>query len=808
MHKLLLSVAFIFTATISFPQIIINEGSNKNYQAIADEDGEYEDWIELYNAGSSPVDIFNFSLSDDPANTTMWTFPHYILAPGAYKVIYLSGKNRYQTSPFTPCVSSTSYAPVGGWNTHTFTTPYNWDGVSNLVINVCSYSSAGYTVNSTFNQTSTAYASVTGAWQDGGPGICGATNGAPFYTRPNMQLNGITIGTGTIVNGNTDYPAPYGNWYWASRTQMLIPAAELTAAGLTAGNINSLAFDVVAPDPCTYDYVDIALNVTPNTAMTNTFIPDAGYNFHTNFKISGGGENIYLYNASGTLVSTLNVDCGMYDNSVGSFPDASSTIKLFGPPTPGATNNASTPYTDYAATPDFSIGAGFYTTPFTVSIIDFNSGTSEVRYTVDGSDPSPSSPLYTGPVTIFFNTVLKARAFVPGYLPSEIRTATYFINVSHITPILSVTTENSNLYGPTGMFDNYNNDWLKAGYAEYFDSTSAHNMIFSMPVGMIMDGGAGGSRSQPQHSFRIEMDNSVLGDESVSYPFIPDRGQRTEYGKFYLRNGSNQYLRLPYKEACQARMMCKETNTYYAAYRPVTVYINGQYFGLYELREKYDKQMFEENDNATDSTIEILSMSYFYGLVLRAVEGDVDNFWNDYADFDALNVFDPDYWEKADSLFDQKYYVDYIISESWMGNVDWPGNNIKIYRSDATSNRWRFATIDMELALLPNSWTDCNFDHINYMLGQPTSNPYINIWLQGMQNNEFKNYFINRYADVMNTSYDTTRLLSIEEDFFNQTVGEMPNEFQRWGNPWDIPTQMNQFNNDHQTFRNELRCRT
>jgi hypothetical protein len=808
MLKPLLTLATCLLLLPCFSQIVINEGCNKNYQSIADEDGDHPDWIELYNAGPSPVDLFNYTLTDDPAQPVQWTFPHCTLAPGAYKVIFISGKNRMETSPFTLCASSGTFAPAAGWNTHTFTTPYSWDGISNLVVNICSFSSAGYTVNSTFNQSSTSYSSTISAFQDYSPASCFVTTGANVSQRPNMQLNGITIGAGTIQNSPYDYPAPYGNWYWGAHTQMLIQASELTAAGITAGNINSLAFDVVSPDPATYDYIDISLNSTAVGAMSTYFIPNTGYNFHTNFKISGGGESVYLYNSGGTLLSTLNVNSGMYDNSVGAYPDASSTINIFSPPTPGATNNSSTPYTAYAATPDFSVGAGFYVTPFTVSIIDFNSGPSEVRYTTDGSDPTPSSTLYSGPITVFYNTVLKARAFVPGYLPSEIRTATYFINVSHITPILSVTTENSNLYGPTGMFDNYNNDWLKNAYAEYFDSTNAHNMIFSMPVGMIMDGGAGGSRSQPQHSFRIEMDNSVLGSGSVSYPFIPDRGQRTNYGKFYLRNGSNQYLRLPYKEACQARMMCKETNTYYAAYRPVSVYINGQYFGLYELREKYDKQMFKENENATDSTVELLSMSYFYGLILRAVEGDVNNFWNDYANFDALNVLDPQYWEKADSLFDQTYYVDYIISESWMGNVDWPGNNIKIYRSDKTNHRWRFATIDMELALLPNAWTDSNFDHIVYMMGQSPSNPYINIWLQGIQNTQFKNYFINRFADVMNTSYDTTRLLAIEDDFFNQTVGEMPNEFQRWGNPWDIPGQMAQFNTDHQSFRNELRVRT
>lgn len=801
---LFVSLSIVITTNA---QLIINEGSNKNYSSIADEDGDHPDWIEIYNANSFSVDLFNYKLTDDPANPAKWVFPHVTLNPGDHKIIFCSGKNRYESASFVNTVNSTSFAPGAGWNTHVFTTPYNWDGVSNLVINVCSYSSVGYTVNSVFNQSATSYASTISAYQDYSPASCSFTSGAPVYQRPNIQLNGSTIGTGTIQNSATDYPAPYGNWYWGARTQLLIRASELTAAGLTAGNINSLAFDVVSPDPCTYDYIDISMNTTVDSSMSSNFIPPGGYNFHTSFKISSTGETIYLYNPSGTLESSLFINIATYDNSVGSFPDSSPTIKIFSPPTPGSTNNSSIPYTTYALEPSVSVPSGFFTSSISVSITDPNGPGSQVFYTLDGSDPTTSSTPYTGAIPMFMSTVLKAKAFVPGLLPSSTKTASYFFNQYHVTPIISIVTQNDNLYGPTGMFDNYNNDWLKPAYAEYFDSTAAHTQIFSMPVGIIMDGGAGGSRSNPQHSFRIELDNSVLGTSSVSYPFIPDRPSRTEYSNFYLRNGSNQYLRLPYKDAAQVRMMCKETNTYYSAYRPVTVYINGQYFGLYELREKYDKEMFKTLEGASSSSTEILSMSYFYGLVLRAVEGSVDNFWNSYNDFTALSTTDTSYWDRADSLFDLTYYTDYIISESWMGNVDWPGNNIKIYRSNKTNYRWRFCTIDLELSMAPNGWTDCNFNHINYMLGQPTSNPYINIWLKSIQNGKFKNYFINRYADIMNTSYDTTRLLAIENDFFNQTVIEMQNEYARWGNPFDIPTQMIGFNNDHLTFQSELICR-
>ncbi|MFM7769420.1 MAG: T9SS type A sorting domain-containing protein, partial [Bacteroidota bacterium] len=152
------------------------------------------------------------------------------------------------------------------------------------------------------------------------------------------------------------------------------------------------------------------------------------------------------------------------------------------------------------------------------------------------------------------------------------------------------------------------------------------------------------------------------------------------------------------------------------------------------------------------------------------------------------------------------YYTDYIISESWMGNVDWPWNNIKIYRSDATTGRWRFATIDLELAMQPNGWTDCTSNHINHMFGSDT--PYINIWKKSVQNTKYKNFFINRFADLMNTNYKDERIIAVENHFFNQTLIEMQNEYQRWGDPWNIPGQMDNFYNNHLVFQEQLLCRT
>lgn len=803
---LIISVLFINQLNA---QVVINEGSNRNYSNIADENGEFPDWIELYNSGNQTISLYNYSLTDDNDEPAKWTFPNVDLEPGQYLTVFCSGKDRKPVSGFINVANDQSYVAQVGWNTHGFSTPFFWDGISNLLINTCSYSSVGYTVNSVFNQSPTTYWSTSFNFQDGSDASCYAAYGTRVKQRPNMKLNGRVIGTGQIQNSPYDYPAPYGNWYWGARHQMLIRAAELTAAGLPIGNITSLAFDVQWTDPnTTYDYIDISMKLVSIDEISGEFVPVDTNNFlHTNFKIAKDGETIYLFSPAQTLVSELNVECGDLDISTGRHPDASDGVFLFSKGTPSASNNTSATYSDYLQPPSFSVQSGFFNEPFSVTMTNPNPGSSSIHYTTDGSEPSILSPLYNGtPLQVLYSQVLKARIFAFGHLPSRNTVASYLFGVSHSTPVVSVITDQVNLYGASGIFDNWWTDWEKTAYVEYFDSTA--NLIFSQRAGMQIDGGWGGARYQPQHSFRLELDDGVLGDGTIEYKLIPGRPERTEYSKFYLRNGSNQYLAMPYKDASQVTAMGSGTHNYYSAWRPVSVYLNGYYFGLYELREKIDAEYFETLEGADNDEMDLLSLSAWYGSVLRANEGSVDSFIDDYTAFTLIDPADTGYWKLADQYFDLTYYTDYIIGESWIANTDWPGNNIKIYRSDMTNYRWRFCLIDLELSLAPNSWTDCYYDHIRYMMDYDANNPYINIWKRSIQNPGYVNYFINRYADVMNTAYRIENISVIENRMFNLTVTEMPKEYARWGDPNNIPAQMNTFIDNHNIFQSQLAERT
>jgi hypothetical protein len=324
---------------------------------------------------------------------------------------------------------------------------------------------------------------------------------------------------------------------------------------------------------------------------------------------------------------------------------------------------------------------------------------------------------------------------------------------------------------------------------------------------MIMDGGLGGSRTQPQRSFRLKLADGIFGEAPMQHQVIPTIPYRATYSDFYLRNGSNQYLALPYKDAAQVRMMTEGTNNYSSAWRPVTVYINGSYHGLYELREKFNSEKFEILDNADPDSMDILSMSVYYGGVLRAVEGDPQNYWDDWTTIQQLDESSADIIESIDNYIDLENYTDYMIGESFMANVDWLYNNIKIYRSDVTDFKWRFALQDLEFSLQPNGVTDCNFNHLEWMLANAIDNPYGGAWYKLMQNPTYKLYFVNRFADLLNTSFLTDRLLEIEQYHYDMVLPEMPQYYERWGDPNNVPGYMDWFNSNRSIFRNELICR-
>lgn len=804
-HTLLLLLLGAMVCTPMQAQIVINEASNRNASQTADEDGDFGDWLELYNAGVGSVNLEDFGLSDDPSDPLMWTLPDITLDPGAFLLIYASGKDRKPDGGIDHWEGVVTSSTSWKYRVPNALTPTDWREIGFDAASWSSgLSSIGYgdgddattvpagtvSVFMRYEFTITDTSRVADAffhmdWDDGFVAYLNGTQiaqfGFPGGTPDYNDFSGSDHEAVMYGGGLPDAWALDEAWL----KTMLVEGENVLA--VEVHNINSGSSDLTSRPFLTVGFKDADWTFdVPEIWFTEGSFAN---NLHTNFKLDGDGEVVFLSYPDGSPADSLSVPAMFYDQSFGCSTDGAATHGIFIDATPGYTNNGSSVYTGYTPEPAFSLEAGFYTGTQSTEITCPVPGMS-IRYTLDGQTPTPSDLLYSGPVEMDETTTVRAACFStdPGLLPGRVATHTYFIDEETELAVISITTDDVNLYGGQGIYDNWWTDWKKPCFLEYFNEE--HEAVVGQYSGIKLEGGAGGSRSLPQKSFRLEPGSGAYGDGVINYPLIPRVPASDTYDRFYLRNGSNMWNVLPYKDACMTR--CTQgSHTEFMQYTPVEVWLNGEYWGLYELREKLDAGHFQYTHLIEPENLDLLSMSYWYSLILRTLEGSADE-WMEMVDY--LYYYptptDDDFWEVADSLLNLVDFTDYMIAETWMGNLDWPWNNIKIYRDRGGDNQWKYGVIDLEWGL-GYGWSDESTDMIANILYN--YNYYTSPFLSLIQNERYRNYFINRYADLMNTIYLPERTLAVEDSIYDVVVTAMPRQLQRWGDGSPLWSQMATF---------------
>jgi hypothetical protein len=561
----------------------------------------------LYNSSTTSIDLEGYTLTDDFLNPYKWIFPAVSMNAGGFLVVHATGIsktdiiNHWETAvwpnqnwqylvPTTDISSSWKNTPftATGWSSGQMGIGYgDGDDVTNVPApTISAYARFEFTIADT-SKISSAILDMD--FDDG------------FIA----YLNGVEIARVGLM-GNpplwnelaTDHEALV--YQGLPLISFALPKQILNQALRNGTNV--LAFEVhnsstTSSDMSLMSYLSFGFkdgqqyyNGTTHPAFVYTGVSEA---LSTNFSIGTMGESIYMFNPAGYLIDSLYVPLMQPDMSVGKFTDGVDPARIFVTPTPNQSNNFSVNYAGFEIAPTILTAGGMFTSAQFVTIQNNSTTGGVVRFTTNGQDPVVTSPLYTGPLTLSANTVVKARCFSsnPEVLPSTMDVETFFFSVDHTLPVISLSTNPANLYGSTGIFDNYNTDWRKPCVIEYFDADGVKQ--FETRASVKPDGGAGGSRSNPQHSVTVEPGNTLYGTgNSVHYPLIPEKGYIQDYDAFYLRNGSNMWNNYPQKDATFMRMM-RKSHVNSQAYSPVVVYLNGEYFGVYELREKANSHYFE-----------------------------------------------------------------------------------------------------------------------------------------------------------------------------------------------------------------------
>lgn len=321
---------------------------------------------------------------------------------------------------------------------------------------------------------------------------------------------------------------------------------------------------------------------------------------HANFGLSADGETAYLTHKSGLLVDNVTFGKQYADVSYGRNPSELSQWHYCATPTPGKANNI-TSDTALAAKAGYSIPAGRLGSATTLSL----SGNT-IKYTTNGAEPKSTSLSYSQPFTINKTMIIKTKSFQSGYLPGETSANTYFLNEHSFTlPVVSLSFDPAYFYddvigihvrgtngteGNCGTVANWNQDWERAAYFEYFDADGVKQI--SQPIGVKLAGGCTRGREQKSMSLYAR---SKYGNNDSDYAFFAQKPDITSYKSLLLRNSGNDQGQTLLRDAFLQALVNQSMDLDFQSYQPAIVYFNGEYRGIMNLREKTDEDYFLSN---------------------------------------------------------------------------------------------------------------------------------------------------------------------------------------------------------------------
>ncbi len=547
----------------------------------------------------------------------------------------------------------------------------------------------------------------------------------------------------------------------------------------------------------------------PTTNPGQTTIPAGGYLLlwadkepeqgvlHVDIKLGSGGEDIALVQPDGvTIVDSYTFGPQAEDVSEGRTPNGGSTFDFFGEPTPSAPNNT-TPGLSTVEPVIFSVRGGIFTSSQTVSLATTTGG-ADIHYTTDGSDPTVNDPEYTGPITISSNTPLRAKAFSPPLIDSKTSTQTYLFNISHTFPVVAYSADPDEMFDPEiGIYPNFLEDIEIVVNAELYetDGTQGFNMLFESEIQ------GTGSATNAQKSLALKAKSS-LGGDVIPYAVFPDE-DLTEYRSLTLRNNGQDWNYTHFRDAMVTSLvrrtddvngLIEEPIIYGQADRPSIVYINGEYWGIHNIRERMDKRYIKNRFDEDENEIDFLENES------EVREGDFAE-WDQFKNFYENNDFSDDakFAELAQQL-DPDHYRDYIVFNVFVDNTDWPGNNNRYWKKRDSDETWKWLTWDL----------DFSFGLFN--LGQPFNGGYFqanslgrllrpqafnwpnprwatNLFNNMLENDQWRYDLINRMADQMNTLYTPARMNVRISEYENQYAPEIQEHHDRWSSGFQVWSQ-------------------
>jgi len=501
---------------------------------------------------------------------------------------------------------------------------------------------------------------------------------------------------------------------------------------------------------------------------------------HFNFGISSSGESVFLSKLLIGIQDVISVPELRLNDSYGL--DESNVLKYFRPSTPQLENtNGKTGYSEEL---NFSSLGDYYYSAVSIDISD-QCANGTIRYTTDGSFPTLESEVLASNLEISDTKTIKAICTQPEKISSNAHSNTYLINKFSQLPIISLTVDSDSLFDPeVGIYElgpNADEQWPYFG-ANYwseknikvtFEYFEAGDRQLVQEVDLKIHGGKS-SRNKPQRPLRLTA-RSKYGDEDMSYQFFKDKPQELNFKHLILRNSGSDFLKSNIRDGYWHHLALKENLDFDVfGFQPTIVLLNGEYWGVMNLRERVSEIFIAESNGIEPDSILIMEKEN------TSVIGDTIHFHNfkEFVTTEDLNVTEN--WNIIQNELDIPSYLDYFSTEIFAGNLDWPANNIKYWKESPNTGKWHYIMFDLDTTMELFEYIPIDLDMFEFIFGEKSWAINSQIFISLLENEEFKRNFINRLADLMNTSFTEESLTLHLEEILVEIEPEIQGHFNRW----------------------------
>ena len=782
---------------ISNAQVVINEYCSSS-TSFLDEYGDNADWIELYNTSSADVNLEGWHLSDKASNLTKWTFPSVTLPAGGYLLVFASGKDLYEyfvggTIFYNPLVNATdefSYA-IGSpdiskdWYKADYDDskwPVGKGGFgysSNYAATEVPYGTISVFVRKRFTINNLESISQLFLDLDYDDGFVVYINGHEVARENLGEVGKITPYdevTPNYVNPLLANGSPLLHYDLSANLKYLVEGENVLA--IQIHNISETSSDLLL-----YPFLTAGSTVNDNRKLSDLLglkpVSNTKY-LHTNFSISADGEPIFLTNASGAIVHQTDSTVVPNDVSRGLSRGGASKWVFFAEPTPGSANTTKSYSTAQKNDITFSVSGGLQIEKQTLTMT--SAAGTPIYYTIDGSVPNKESILYVTPLKISKTTVIRAISYCDTLLPGQPATRSFIFPDHEISlPVFSLVTDPYNLYdynygiyveGPDAESAdphygaNYHKDWERPMHIECFFPDGEE--IIDQDAGVKIAGAW--SRAHAQKSFAFHA-RKAYGKNRFDCKLFSNK-DISSFKSFVLRNSGNDWYSTMFRDAFITGLV-RNNNIDIQAYQPSVVYLNGEYWGILNLREKINEHYVANNYNWVDADeVDLLELS---GTV---VHGD-DSHYNAIKSFLlSHSISNVDNYEYVATQLDLDEFIEYMVLEIYCNNGDWPGNNCKFWHPQVDGGRWRWIAYDTDFGFGLYSDTGYEEDMLGSCLHNTAGPTFI---LNKLTASEiFTRNFVNRFADRLNNEFHPDVVNSLIDSLSENISNEIAYHINRW----------------------------